>query len=95
MAWKVELSSLAQKNLDQLDPQIARRVLSFLHERVAPLDDPRSNTPKPTLESRIAAALGGSDQITEYRLEDGSVRLPKVLQNFMGQDRIVPRAKKA
>ena len=28
-------------------------------------------------------------------VEDGSVRLPKVLQNFMGQDRIVPRAKKA
>ncbi len=42
MAWKVELSSLAQKNLAQLDQQIARRILSFLHERVAPLDDPRS-----------------------------------------------------
>jgi len=27
------------------------------------------------------------------QLEDGSVRLPKVLQPFMGQDRIVPRAK--
>jgi seryl-tRNA synthetase len=26
---------------------------------------------------------------------DGSVRLPKVLQAFMGQDAIVPRAKKA
>lgn len=42
MAWKVEISSLAQKNLDQLDPQIARRILSFLHERVVTLDDPRS-----------------------------------------------------
>ena len=41
------------------------------------LDDPRSNSPAPTLESRIAAALGGSDQITEYRLEDGSVRLKR------------------
>ncbi len=41
------------------------------------LDDPRSNSPKPTLESRIAAALGGNDQITEYRLEDGSVRLKR------------------
>jgi hypothetical protein len=41
------------------------------------LDDPRSNTPKPTLESRIAAALGGSDQITEFRMEDGSVRFKR------------------
>ena len=42
MAWAVELSSLAQKNLDRLDPQIARRILSFLSERVGRLDDPRS-----------------------------------------------------
>jgi len=42
MAWKVELSTLARKNLEQLDPQVARRILAFLHERVAPLEDPRS-----------------------------------------------------
>lgn len=62
MAWKVELSSLAQKNLDQLDPQIARRVLSFLHERVAPLDDPRS----------IGEALKGSrlGDFWKYRVGD-------------------------
>jgi mRNA interferase RelE/StbE len=41
MAWKVELSRLAEKNLEQLDPQIARRILTFLNERVAPLHDPR------------------------------------------------------
>jgi len=41
------------------------------------LDDPRSNSTQPTLESRIAAALGGTDQITEYRLEDGSLRLKR------------------
>ena len=44
-------------------------------ERNPALDDTRSNSPRPTLESRIAAALGGSDRITEFRLEDGSVRL--------------------
>ena len=76
MAWKVELSSLAQKNLDQLDPQIARRVLSFLHERVAPLDDPRS----------IGEALKGSRlgefwkyRVGDYRIissiEDGALRI--------------------
>jgi len=62
MAWKVELSSLAQKNLDQLDPQMARRVLSFLHERVSPLDDPRS----------IGEALKGSrlGDFWKYRVGD-------------------------
>jgi mRNA interferase RelE/StbE len=34
MAWKVELSTLAQKNLDQLDPRIARRILLFLKDRI-------------------------------------------------------------
>ncbi|MCL1925573.1 MAG: type II toxin-antitoxin system RelE/ParE family toxin [Syntrophorhabdaceae bacterium] len=42
MAWKVEFSSLAQKNLEQLDPQIARRIFSFMRNRVANLDNPRS-----------------------------------------------------
>jgi len=42
MAWRVELSSLAEKNLDQLDPQIARRILTFLLERVSQQNDLRS-----------------------------------------------------
>ena len=42
MTWKVELSAQAQKNLKQLDPQITRRILAFLHSRVAELEDPRS-----------------------------------------------------
>ena len=42
MAWQIELSGLARKNLDELDPQHARRILAFLHGRVAHLDDPRS-----------------------------------------------------
>jgi mRNA interferase RelE/StbE len=42
MAWKVELSVQADRQLDKLDPQIARRILRFLHDRVAPLDNPRS-----------------------------------------------------
>jgi mRNA interferase RelE/StbE len=62
MAWKVELSSLAQKNLDQLDPQIARRILSFLHERLILQDDPRS----------IGEALKGSrfGEFWKYRVGD-------------------------
>lgn len=62
MAWKVELSTLAQKNLDQLDPQIARRILAFLNDRIIPLDDPRS----------IGSALKGSrlGEFWKYRVGD-------------------------
>jgi mRNA interferase RelE/StbE len=42
MAWRIELSGLAQRNLRALDRQIAVRILRFLHQRLAPLDDPRS-----------------------------------------------------
>ncbi|ADE15612.1 addiction module toxin, RelE/StbE family [Nitrosococcus halophilus Nc 4] len=42
MAWQIELSGLAQKNLHGLDKQIAERILRFLNDRIAKLDDPRS-----------------------------------------------------
>ena len=42
MAWKIELSDLAIKNLDGLDRGQSQRILKFLFERVAKLDDPRS-----------------------------------------------------
>ena len=41
MAWKIDIDPAAERDLDKLDPQIARRILSFLHKRVALLDDPR------------------------------------------------------
>lgn len=42
MAWRIELSDEAKRSLAKLDPQIARRILSFLHQRLAQRDDPRS-----------------------------------------------------
>ena len=42
------------------------------------LDDERANSnplARQTVEARIAAALGGSDQVTEERLDDGRIRL--------------------
>ncbi len=62
MAWKIELSPQALKNLSQLDQQIARRILKFLHDRLAPLDDPRS----------IGEALRGSrlGEFWKYRVGD-------------------------
>lgn len=76
MVWKVELSRPAERDLDKLDPQIARRILAFLHSRVAPLDDPRS----------IGEALSGSRlgefwkyRVGDYRIianiEDGQLRV--------------------
>jgi mRNA interferase RelE/StbE len=41
MAWKVEISRLAQKQLDDLDNTVSRRIVKFLRERVEKLDDPR------------------------------------------------------
>ena len=42
MAWRIELSGLAQKNLRSLDKQAATRILHFLQDRLAQLEDPRS-----------------------------------------------------
>jgi len=62
MAWKIELTPLAEKNLDKLDRQVARRILSFLHGRLALLDDPRS----------LGEALKGSElgEFWKYRVGD-------------------------
>lgn len=42
MAWRIELDKAAERELDKLDKQIARRILAFLYDRVADLEDPRS-----------------------------------------------------
>lgn len=76
MVWKVELDPAAERELDKLDPQTARRILVFLHGRVAQLDDPRS----------IGEALKGSKlgafwkyRVGDYRIisdiEDGALRI--------------------
>ena len=62
MAWKVDLSSLAIKNLDQLDPQVSKRIMVFLLSRIAISDNPRN----------IGAALQGSElgEFWKYRVGD-------------------------
>ncbi|MGH9741702.1 MAG: type II toxin-antitoxin system RelE family toxin [Candidatus Acidiferrum sp.] len=42
MAYVVELSVRVDRELGKLDAQQAKRILKFLHERVAKLNDPRS-----------------------------------------------------
>jgi mRNA interferase RelE/StbE len=65
MAWKIELSQEADRQLHKLDPQIVRRILKFLHERVAQLDNPRS----------IGEALHGSKLGEFWRYRVGDYRL--------------------
>ena len=42
MAWKIKFSTSAERELDKLNPEIAKRILTFLHSRIAVLDNPRN-----------------------------------------------------
>ncbi len=42
MAWQIEFDPDALKELKQLDRPIQIRLIAFLRDRLAPLDDPRS-----------------------------------------------------
>jgi len=65
MAWTIEFERAAERELDKLNPQIARRILSFLHDRIAPLDDPRS----------IGEALKGAKLGTFWKYRVGDYRI--------------------
>jgi mRNA interferase RelE/StbE len=65
MAWRIEFADSAAKQLRKLDPQVAKRILTFLRDRVAPLDDPRA----------IGEALRGKElgDFWKYRVGDWRV----------------------
>ena len=42
MAWTIEYTDTAKSLLRKLDKQTARRIVDYMDERIAPLDDPRS-----------------------------------------------------
>lgn len=76
LAWRIEFEDAALKELAKLDKPVARRILAFLRERVAVLDDPRS----------VGEALKGSKlgefwkyRVGDYRIvahiEDGALRI--------------------
>lgn len=76
LAWQIEFEDAAFKELANLDKPVAKRILAFLRERVAVLDDPRS----------IGEALKGSKlgefwkyRVGDYRIitniEDGVMRI--------------------
>ena len=42
MAWTIEYAETAKKQLRKLDKIVARRIVDFMDERVAPSNDPRA-----------------------------------------------------
>jgi mRNA interferase RelE/StbE len=62
LVWRIEVSETAEKQLAKLDQPVAKRLRSFLRERLAPLDDPRS----------IGQSLRGSElgEFWKYRVGD-------------------------
>lgn len=76
MVWALKFDEGAKKDLAKLDKQIAKRITTFLVDRVAALDDPRS----------IGEALRGSKlgdfwkyRVGDYRviahIEDGALHI--------------------
>jgi mRNA interferase RelE/StbE len=62
MAWRIEFSHAAERELGKLDPQIGGRILKVLHDRIAKADDPRA----------FGEALKGSQlgEFWKYRVGD-------------------------
>ena len=79
MAWTVELDPAAEKELDKLDSQQAKRILRFLFERVTHLDDPRS----------IGEALHGSRLGTLWKYRVGDYRLISSIEDNVSRILVV------
>lgn len=61
MAWRIEISKTAEKQLEKMDREVAQRIATFLR-RLRTLDDPRAT----------GAALKGSElsEFWKYRVGD-------------------------
>jgi mRNA interferase RelE/StbE len=79
MAWIIEFDPSAEKELDKLDPQQAKRILKFLFDRVANLDDPRS----------IGEALKGSRFKTLWKYRVGDYRIITSIEDTIAKILVV------
>ena len=61
MAWTIEYTQTARNQLKKLDRPVTRRIVGFLDERVATLNDPR------TLGKALTGPLG---TLWRYRIGD-------------------------
>jgi mRNA interferase RelE/StbE len=64
MAWKIEFDPAALKELSKLDKPVEQRILKFLRERIARLDDPRQ------IGTSLQGTLSGfwKYRVGDYRL---------------------------
>lgn len=65
MAWSIDFSPTAQKNLDKIGSEPAKRILSYLNDRVALSGNPRS----------LGKALNGSRLGLLWRYRVGDYRI--------------------
>lgn len=61
MAWTIEYTATAEKQLRKLDKSVARKIVDYLDRRIAPLDDARSRG------KGLTGSLGG---FWRYRVGD-------------------------
>jgi mRNA interferase RelE/StbE len=71
MIWSIEFEKAAESELKKLDRQIARRIVKFLRERVAVLENPRS----------IGEALRGSELGDYWKYRVGDYRIIADIQD--------------
>jgi len=75
LAWTIEYTATAKGQLRKLDKQIARRIVDYMDERVASLDNPRSTG------KALTGPLGDlwRYRVGDYRvicdLQDGALRV--------------------
>jgi mRNA interferase RelE/StbE len=65
LAWRIEFDDKARKELAALDKSVALRIIAFLRERVAALENPRS----------IGEALKGSKLGVFWKYRVGNYRI--------------------
>jgi mRNA interferase RelE/StbE len=61
LGWTIDYSNTAREQLRKLDKSLARRIVNYMDERIATLENPR-NAGKP-----LVGALGG---LWRYRIGD-------------------------
>jgi mRNA interferase RelE/StbE len=71
MAWRIEYSSDADKEIAKLDNQVAQRIIKFMGGRVAKLENPRS----------IGEALAGSKLGNYWKYRVGDYRIIADIQD--------------
>ena len=73
MTWTIEYTRTAETQLRKLERQIAKRILDYLDDKIAPLENPRS---------RGKALVGPLGELWRYRIRDYRV-ICEIQDNIM------------